>query len=84
MIDISDKKQLKRGIPNSRFYIVIKSGGIEVKVRNSKIPGVYLPYRTMLEKSPLPYNGPAKLSNGLDYLKWIVDKQDRRKGKKQP
>jgi len=80
MIDLKDTP-LKRGIPNTRFYIELHPGYMEIKVRGSKMAGVKIEYLVAASDQPPPGSAPAKCSDGLDYLMHVVKTQERRKEK---
>jgi len=84
MIELSADKPLKRGIPGTHFYVELFAGHFTIKARGSRRSGAHCNWVLVL-KSPeavVPMSAPAKIRNGLEYLRWIVERQER-KGKRE-
>ena len=79
MTELKPDKPLKRSIPNSPFYVKLYSGYFEVNVTGSKRPGVHVNWMDLLGKTRAPDTAPAKISNGLEYLRWMAEKKSKRK-----
>lgn len=80
MIELSDTR-IRRGIPSSKFYVELHESGVEIKVRGSRKPGVFVGWTDLLVKTRPPGCAPAKCGTGLEYLKDIVAKLEKRRDK---
>ena len=82
MIDLDHDNPLKRGIPNTPFFLELKGSFVTLRVRGSRRPGVTVPWASVLEIADYPKTAPAKITNATDYLRWVNMKVERRKEKK--
>ena len=63
MVDLDFDKPLKRGIPNSPYYVELYGTKVVIKTRGSRKSGVTLYWSGAIENAVHPANAPAKIRN---------------------
>ncbi len=85
MIELSTDKPLKRAIPGTSIYMELFGGHVTFKVKGSRREGCTVNWMLLLRSAVphVPENAPASLErNALAYLRWVAEKRDKRKAKK--
>jgi hypothetical protein len=78
MIELTHRP-LKRGIPFLQCYVNLSQAGIEIKVRGSRRPGLFIHWGDVAINAALPDNRPAKIATPIEYLTWVAGKKNPRR-----
>jgi hypothetical protein len=78
MVELTDKP-LKRGIPHMVCYVILTKMGVEIKVKGSRRPGLFILWSEIIDHAGLPDNRPAKIGTAREYLTWVAGKRKPRK-----
>jgi hypothetical protein len=73
-------KPLRRGIPETPFFLEISPALFAVKVQGSRRPGVSLPLLEVVRRLSTPDSAPAKFhGEPMAYLEWVTKKRENRR-----